>query len=146
MLPFLTANWRDLIILNYEVNPSVLLPYVPPGTELDLWDGKAFASIVAFRFTDVFVLGVPVPFHRHFEEVNLRFYVKRTLGDETRRGVVFVQEFVPKACVALAANTLYGERYIALPMSSSVVAAEGSRAVTYRWESNAAKAKVTAFA
>src|SRR5687767_11760578 len=74
---FLTAEWRWLVMLNYAVNPSVLLPLVPRGTELDAWEGRTYASVVGFMFLDTRVLGVPIPFHRDFEEVNLRFYVRR---------------------------------------------------------------------
>jgi uncharacterized protein YqjF (DUF2071 family) len=57
---FLTAEWRDIAMLNYEVPPELLHPYVPHGTELDLLDGKALVSVVGFRFMRTRVLGVPV--------------------------------------------------------------------------------------
>ena len=47
---FLTAHWRHLLLLNFEVPPNVLIPRVPHGTEVDLFDGRAFASIVGFHF------------------------------------------------------------------------------------------------
>src|SRR5919199_3954177 len=91
--PFLTAEWRYLVMLNYDVPPAVLAPLVPAGTTLDLWRGRALVSVVGFRFLATRVLGVPVPFHRDFDEVNLRFYVRRELpGGEVRRGVTFVRE------------------------------------------------------
>ena len=68
---FLTAEWRYLAMLNYVVNPKVLAPFVPAGTELDSWAGKNFVSVVGFRFLNTRVLRIPLPFHRHFEEVNL---------------------------------------------------------------------------
>lgn len=104
-------------MLNYEVDPGVLRSRVPAGTELDRFDGKTFVSMVGFQFLDTRVLGVPVPFHRDFEEVNLRFYVRRETPDGTRRGVVFVKEIVPRRAIAWLARMLYGENYVALPMS-----------------------------
>ena len=77
MRKFLTARWQDLIMANYEVDPSLLAPHVPRGTELDLDDGRCFVSLVGFMFLDTRVLGMPIPFHVNFEEVNLRYYVKR---------------------------------------------------------------------
>ena len=77
---FLTAEWRYLAMLNYEIEPAVLAPFVPQGTELDSFDGKTFVSIVAFLFLDTRIGGIPIPFHRNFEEVNLRFYVRRKSG------------------------------------------------------------------
>jgi uncharacterized protein YqjF (DUF2071 family) len=115
--PFLTAAWRYLAMLNYEVPAALLRPLVPVGTELDRWSGITLASIVGFRFLDTRMLGIPVPGHRDFDEVNLRFYVRRR--DETggwRRGVVFVRELVPRRAVALVARWLYNEPYTAVPM------------------------------
>ena len=100
---FLTAEWRYLAMLNYEVNPAILLPYVPSGTELDSWDGKTFVSMVGFLFLDTRVLGLPIPFHINFEEVNLRFYVRRLAPEGWRRGVVFVKEIVPKIAIKIGA-------------------------------------------
>src|SRR5580704_5018978 len=86
---FLTAEWRHLVMLNYEIDPKALAHFVPAGTELDFWNGKTFVSLVGFLFQNTRVGGIPIPFHRHFEEVNLRFYVRRDAGDGWRRGVVF---------------------------------------------------------
>lgn len=94
---FLTAHWIHLAMLNYEVDPSVLAKLVPVGTDLDTFDGRTFVSMVGFQFLNTRVLGIPVPFHRDFDEVNLRFYVRRTAEDEVQRGVVFVKEIVPRA-------------------------------------------------
>lgn len=118
---FLTAEWRWLLMLNYEVPPAVLAPYVPRGTVLDLFEGRALASIVGFRFLRTRVLGIPVPGHVDFDEVNLRFYVRHeTPAGEVRRGVVFVRELVPRAAIAWLARLAYNEPYAALPMRSTV--------------------------
>jgi uncharacterized protein YqjF (DUF2071 family) len=77
-------------------------------------------SLVAFQFLRTRVLGVPVPFHVNFEEVNLRFYVRRPMGRESRRAVVFVRELVPRPAVAAVARTLYNEAYESAPMKSQV--------------------------
>lgn len=119
MRKFLTAEWRDLIMANYEVDPSLLRDRAPAGTELDLNDGRCFVSLVGFMFLHTRVLGVPVPFHVNFEEVNLRFYVKRESPDETRRGVVFIKELVPRRAIAWVARTLYGEPYEAAIMRNN---------------------------
>jgi uncharacterized protein YqjF (DUF2071 family) len=113
---FLTAEWRYLAMLNYEIDPVLLQPLVPAGTELDQWEGRTFVSIVGFLFLDTRVLGLPIPFHRNFEEVNLRFYVRRKADDGWRRAVVFVKELVPRRAIAWTARALYNENYVALPM------------------------------
>lgn len=108
-------------MLNYEVPPAVLTPFVPRGTTLDLWSGRALVSVVGFRFLRTRVLGVPVPFHRDFDEVNLRFYVRRESPDgEIHRGVVFIRELVPRPAIAWVARIAYNEPYRALPMRSEV--------------------------
>ncbi|MBA3599706.1 MAG: DUF2071 domain-containing protein [Acidobacteria bacterium] len=117
MRKFLTAKWQDLIMANYEIEPSLVENFVPKGVELDFHEGKCFVSLVAFMFLNTRVLGIPVPFHINFEEVNLRFYVRRETGTETRRGVVFVKEIVPRLAIATVARVFYGEPYEAWKMS-----------------------------
>ena len=131
---FLTAEWRDLAMLNYEVDPALLQSLVPRGTELDGWNGKTFVSLVGFRFLKTKVRGIPIPFHRNFEGVNLRFYVRRREGTEIRRGVVFVREIVPRALIAAVARTVYNEPYVALPMSHEISRHGPVSAVEYAWQ------------
>lgn len=118
MKKFLTAKWHDLIMANYEIDPALLESRVPPGTELDLHEGKCFVSLVGFMFLDTRVMGFLIPFHVDFEEVNLRFYVRRETGDEVRRGVVFIKEIVPRAAIASVARIVYGEPYERWKMSN----------------------------
>jgi uncharacterized protein YqjF (DUF2071 family) len=125
----LTAEWGDLIMANYEVDPELLFDRLPRGTEFDLHEGRCFVSLVAFMFLNTRVLGVPVPFHVNFEEVNLRFYVRRQIGDEERRGVVFVKEIVPRMAIAFVARTLYGEPYEHWRMDNS----RSNNLVEYSW-------------
>ena len=123
-------------MVSYEVSPDVLAPYVPKGTSLDLWQGRALASVVGFRFLDTRVVGVPIPFHRDFDEVNLRFYVRRELPDgEVRRGVVFIRELVPRPIIAWVARALYNEPYRSFTMRSDVprTATETPGRLRYAW-------------
>ncbi len=117
---FLTADWRHLLALNYEIDSAVLAEHVPPGTELDFDDGRCYVSLVAFRFERTRVLGIPIPFHTTFPEVNLRFYVRREADDGTRRGVVFLRELVNRRAVALAANWAYNENYRVVPIRADL--------------------------
>ena len=115
MKVFLSAKWNNLINITYAVDPKVLLPHLPKGLNLDMVDGKAFVSFVAFEFNEVRVKGFKIPFHRNFPEINLRFYVNKN----GKRGVVFIKEYVPKYLVALIANKIYNEPYSAIKMQSS---------------------------
>ncbi|MFI6425628.1 YqjF family protein [Promicromonospora sp. NPDC050880] len=134
---FLTAQWRHLVLLNYAVDPAVLRPLVPHGVELDAWDGTHLVSMVGFRFLGTRLLGVPVPFHRDFDEINLRFYVRRRTADGWRRGVVFVKEIVPRPALAAVARLAYGESYVARPMRHRVDLHDGAITsgglVEYSW-------------
>ena len=132
---FLTAEWRYLAMLNYEMEPAALRPYVPAGTELDPWNGRTLISLVGFLFLNTRVLGVRLPMYQDFEEVNLRFYVRRKTPDGWRRGVVFIKEMVPRWFIAKVARTFYQENYIALPMQHILeINAEDNRVyVTYSW-------------
>ena len=133
MHPFLTANWRYLAMLNFTVDPKILSPLVPPGTEIDYENGETFLSVVGFLFLDTRLLGLPIPLHRDFEEVNLRFYVRKKSADMWRRGVVFVRELVPRRAIALVARVFYGENYLAMPMKHDIAHLEGKLKVEYSW-------------
>jgi hypothetical protein len=128
---FLTAEWRNLLMLNYVVDPSLLKRFVPAGTELDEFEGKTYVSLVGFEFNRTRVCGLPMPFHQAFEEVNLRFYVKRSL----KRGVVFIRELVPKFAVAAIARFAFNENYSSVPMSHLIeTSADGAVAeAEYAW-------------
>lgn len=134
---FLTAYWKYLAMLNYEVDPKILASRLPKGTELDTFDGKTFVSMVGFLFHNTKVLGLPIPFHQNFEEINLRFYVRHKAEDgEWRRGVVFVKEIVPKFAIAFVARTIYEEHYIAIPTKHTLELAPDNspKFISYSWE------------
>lgn len=133
---FLTAEWRYLLMLNYEIDPQILASRVPAGTELDLWSGKAYVSMVGFQFLHTRLRGIAIPFHRNFSEVNLRFYVRRQSGNEWRRGVAFIKEIVPLPAVSLVARWVYNENYVTLPMRDRIelAATQDRGSVTYSWK------------
>ena len=120
-------------MLNFAAEPGLLEPLLPQGTELDFHDGQTFLSVVGFLFFDTVVFGLPIPRHRDFEEVNLRFYVRRKNAGDWRRGVAFVRELVPRQAIAIVARTFYGEPYSALPMRHSLEHKEGRVLAEYQW-------------
>lgn len=120
---------------NYAIDPSILEKYLPEGTELDLWQGRCYVSVVGFLFLNTRVLGIGFPFHRDFEEINLRFYVKyRHPTEGWRRGVVFIKEIVPKAMITLVANTLYNENYQTLKTKNETLSSDNELIIKYLWE------------
>lgn len=134
---FLTAEWRHLAMLNYSADPAVLRLLVPAGTELDTWNGNTYISVVGFMFLNTKVAGLPIPFHRNFEEVNLRFYVRRRGPEGWKRGVTFIREIVPRRAIALVARIRYNENYSAMPMRHRADLLDGrlfdGATVEYKW-------------
>ena len=135
-MSFLKAEWRKLAFANYEVDPSILAEYVPPGTELDLWEGKCFVSLIGFIFLNTKIFGIKVPFHSTVEEVNLRFYVKRFENNTWKRGAVFIKEIVSKPALTFVANTIYKEHYETMPMKYEWEENSLHRSVAYYWKKN----------
>lgn len=135
-MSFLKAEWRKLAIVNYEIDKTILEPFLPFGTELDLWKDKCYVSVIGFMFVNTKLLGIKIPFHTNFEEVNLRFYVKRLEGKEWRRGVVFIKEIVPKRALTFVANTVYKENYETLKMSHAWEVDDENQTVEYKWQKN----------
>lgn len=132
--PFLTAEWRRLVMLNYEVEPTVLQTYLPRIVELDHYHGRHFVSVVGFMFHQARLLGWSIPMHRDFPEVNLRFYVVRHVDGEPRRGVVFIREVAPRRAVCWVARTVYNEQYGYCPMTHELAApGVGVGRARYQW-------------
>jgi uncharacterized protein YqjF (DUF2071 family) len=136
MTDFLKANWEDIIMANYAIPPEILQDYLPKGVELDLFEGKAYVSLVGFMFKKTRIFGVKIPIFGDFEEVNLRFYVKRIVNGEVRRGVVFINETVPNKIVAWVANYLYKEHYIAIPTKHSIERLDTTQHIVYEWKNS----------
>lgn len=133
-MSFLTAEWNNLAMINYQIDPEILQKYIPPGTELDLFDGKCFVSFIGFLFENVKLLGFAIPFHKNFEEVNLRFYVRRFENGKWKRGTVFISEIVPKFAISFVANTLYNEHYKTYAMKHDLKINENSREFKYQFK------------
>jgi hypothetical protein len=145
--PFLSAEWRHLLLFNYAIEPAVLHPYLPKGVELDYWNDTCYLSLVGFRFLHTRVLGIGFPGHRHFPEVNLRFYVRyRDVELGWKRGVVFLRELVPLPTITLVANTLYRERYKTVPMGYHWADQDNSLEVAYSWRQQGREHRFSAIA
>ena len=50
MSVFLKANWENIVMVNYEIAPSILSKYLPKGVSIDLYNNKAYISLVGFMF------------------------------------------------------------------------------------------------
>ncbi len=130
---FLTAEWRKLAIANYAIDPELLKPFLPHRTETDLWKGTCYISLVGFMFVNTRLLGIRIPFHTDFEEINLRFYVRFKENNTWKRGVVFIKEIVPKPALTFVANTVYKENYETLPTHHLWQQTKEQLTVEYQW-------------
>lgn len=131
---FLKAYWKNLLFYNYTVDPGILKPYLPAGTELDFYDDSCYVSLVGFLFLHTKLMGVSIPFHQEFEEFNLRFYVRVKENNEWKRGVVFVKEIVPRRMICFTAKLIYGEHYYYHPMRHSIIETTDNLTINYDWK------------
>lgn len=133
MAIFLKANWENIIMANYEIDPKILIPFIPKGVELDLFNGKAYISLVGFMFKKTKLFNIPIPYLGTFEEINLRFYVIRKEGNKTKRGVVFINETIPYPIVAWMANKLYKEHYTVVPTKHEISNDDNIKKANFEW-------------
>jgi uncharacterized protein len=133
MAIFLKANWENIVMANYTIDPHILLPYLPKGVEFDLYNGKACISLVGFMFKNTKLFNIPIPYLGTFEEINLRFYVLRKEGKKIKRGVVFINETIPYKLVAWMANKLYKEHYTTIPTRHTININQYSKQIKYEW-------------
>lgn len=138
---FMTCKWKDLIMSTYEVEQHILTPYLPQNTALDLYDGKALISLVAFTFSKVKFFGVKIPFHQNFGQINFRFYVKSKIDGS--RGVVFIREFAPKFLITLVGNKIYNEPYYHKPIKRHELKTEDTINLRYSYQNTSAQIMAT---
>ena len=149
--PLLTAHWRNLVVVNYVVDPKVVAELAPAGTEPDFHAGETFLSLVGFLFESTRLGGrVPLWPCATFEEVNLRFYVRRRTPEGSRRAVCFVREVVPYRAIAWGARLLYEEPYVARPMAhrwelDDPHSPESGGRFSYRWQSGGCWLEIAAW-
>lgn len=130
---FLTARWENIIMANYAVPVEILTPYLPQGCELDLFQNKAYVSLVGFMFEKTNLFKIPIPLLGTFEEINLRFYVLRKEDGKIKRGVVFINETIPYKVVAWVANKMYHEHYTTIPTKHSISINSTNKKILYKW-------------
>lgn len=133
MAIFLKANWENIIMANYEIDPKILEPFLPKGVELDLFEQKCYVSLVGFMFKKTKLFSIPIPYLGTFEEINLRFYVIRKESNQIKRGVVFINETIPYPIVAWMANKLYKEHYTVVPTKHEITNVNNTKKVNFEW-------------
>ena len=109
--PLFYANWDNAVFIHYEADAQKLQPCIP--YDLDLYDGRAFVSLVAFtlrrmrpRFGGSLgaLLFKPIATH-HF--LNLRTYVRHN-GEP---GIFFMREWLSNRMAAWLGPWSFGLPY-----------------------------------
>jgi uncharacterized protein len=128
---FLTADWRYIAILNYVVDPNLITPLAPPGTEIDYENGETFISIVGFLFLDTRLHGLPIP-----TASRLRRSEPALLSEEKIGGHLGTRcSFRARACASPRdcprGSRIFGGRYFALPMKHNIEDVDARLSVEY---------------
>jgi len=97
-------RWEDLLFLHWRVRNSDLRRHLPPGLELDTFQGHAYVGLVPFTVPTNRLLWVPAPLSPAFHEVNLRTYVK---GPDGEPAVWFFSLDASSRWASLAAAALF---------------------------------------
>ncbi len=109
--PLFLADWMDVLFIHYEVDPTRLQASVP--FELDLLDGRAFVSLVAFsmrRLRPAFggaLTALPFKIVGETRFLNVRTYVRHN----QEAGIYFIKEFMSSRLSAPLGPLTYGLPY-----------------------------------
>ena len=107
-------QWRDLLFLHWEMSPGVIRPLVPRRLELDLFDGRAYVTLIPFAIPESLPVRAPRVLSSDLLEVNLRTYV---LGPDGEPGIYFWSLDASSPMAVAGARLLYGLPYFPAAMS-----------------------------
>ena len=134
----MTAKFSELVAVNFAIDPKILEPRVPRGLELDFYNDETYVSLICMMLRDVRVWGIPIHIATGFEEINLRFYVRRREGDGYRRGCCFIKDYVSSGAAAWILGSLFKAEFQKLKMKHSNSGFDGAPesvpSVDYQWK------------
>ena len=100
----MVQQWQDLSYIHWRYDPQEVKALLPPGVEVDTFDGSAWVGLIPFSMRNIGLPGLPpVPYFGSFPEVNVRTYVKCNGVP----GVWFFSLDVNRFLPALVARTTY---------------------------------------
>lgn len=96
-------EWNDAIFLHWKVDLALLRKLVHKDIEIDLFEGEAWVSLVAFDMENIKLKKFPAfPPVSNFHEINIRTYVKH----EHKTGVYFLSLEASKKLSTYIAKTI----------------------------------------
>ncbi len=81
--PVMMQGWKDLTYVHFPYDPQVVQRRLPPGLEVDTFEGRAWVGLVAFHMEDIRLPHMsPFPYLSTFPETNVRTYVRGPYGHQ----------------------------------------------------------------
>jgi uncharacterized protein YqjF (DUF2071 family) len=116
----LRQTWRDLLFCHWPVPAPDLQQRLPPGLEIDTFDGSAWIGVIPFWMSDVKtrVIGhrtLAFPSTSTFAELNLRTYVRSRVSGMA--GVYFFSLDCSSPLAVFGARTLFHLPYFPARMA-----------------------------
>lgn len=129
--PVMLQSWRDLVFIHWRVEPDLVQSKLPPGLEVDTFEGSAYLSYIPFWMSDIRLPFLPaLPGLSSMDEWNFRTYVRR--GGQNP-GIWFFSLEASMLPAVLAARAAYKLPYHHGRMSRQIVAPELTYTCHRRW-------------
>ena len=114
--PCMVHRWDHITFLHWPYSPAVVQRLLPPGLEVETFDGVAWVGLVPFVM-QVRPPGVgPIPWLSDFPETNVRTYVRAPDGST---GVWFLSLDAARLAAVVTARTTYRLPYFWSQMTAS---------------------------
>jgi len=138
--PLMKAKFTELVALNFSVDPSILEPRLPKGVELHFYGNETYVSLVAMMLRNVRVYNVPITIAKMVGEFNLRFYVRRKVGEnQYKNGSCFIKDYVSSWAASWALEKLFKAEFGRIRMKWAHARFDGDEegrppSADYRWQ------------
>lgn len=111
----MTMSWLDLLFAHWRVPAEVIASRLPPGLEVDTFEGEAWVAVVPFWMDNVTGRWLPnVPGLSRFPELNVRTYVT-AIGEKP--GVWFFSLDADQRLAVWGARTFFDLPYVKADMN-----------------------------
>jgi len=103
----IVAHFEHALVLTYALPESVLAPLLPPGLELDTYDGRAFLAVATVRTRDLRPVFLPRAFGRDFFLTGYRVFTRfKTAEGKILRGLRILRSDTDSSSMVIWGNRL----------------------------------------